>query len=252
MSLTLETLLAFLSGSLSSADREVVREFLRSEPRAAELLVQQILLSDAARECFADDLKQPIPDAWVAMIERATLNSSEGNVMGMAAHRSSYKSRIPRWSIGLSMAASVALAIYFVADRPSQALINFEEGHILASADLSRALDEARSGMVIPIGTNRHLDVQLSLRKSSGSFCREAIVEASGVDLDQHILACKDGEDWQILAIATAASQEDGLAAVNSGRPLDNLVMAVEGEALDRLAEQQAIRMKWQNPRVRQ
>lgn len=251
MSLTPEMLLAFLDGSLSSADREGVRELLCSDPHAAEQLIQQILLADAARESFADDLKEPIPDAWVAMIDRATFSSSAGRVTSLAARRSSGKSTISRWAIGASMAASVAIGLYLTSAPSSQALINIENGQLVASADLSGALDQARGGMAIRIDPDHRLDVQLSLRKASGSFCREAIVDAPGIEQDRHIFACKDGRDWNISALATAARRESGFAAVSSDRPLDALVGAIEGETLDQRAEERAIRMKWQNPRAR-
>ncbi|MBB4633916.1 hypothetical protein [Sphingosinicella soli] len=214
----------------------------------AEQLIQQILLADAARESFADDLKEPIPDAWVAMIDRATFSSSAGRVTSLAARRASRKSTISRWAIGASMAASVVIGLYVTSAPSSQALISVEDGQLIASADLSGALDQARGGLAIPIDPDHRLDVQLSLRKASGSFCREAIVDAPGIEQDRHIFACKDDGDWTISAFANAPRRESGFAAVSSDRPLDALVEAIEGETLDQSAEERAIRMKWQDP----
>ncbi len=251
MSVTPEMLLAFLDGSLSSTDRVRVRELACSDPRVAEQLIRQILLADAARESFDDDLKEPIPDAWIAMIDHATFASSAGNVTSLAAQRRSRSSTFSRWAIGASMAASVAIGLYIGSAPSSQSLINLQDGQLVASADLSGALDKARGGVAVRIDADRSLDVQLSLLNVSGSFCREAIVDAAGTEQDRHLFACKDGGDWKITAIANAPRRESGYAAVSSDRPLDALVASIEGETLDQPAEERAIRLKWQIPRSR-
>lgn len=247
MSVTQEMLIAFLDGSLLSADRERVREMLYSDPRVSKQLIQPILLNDAARESFADDLKEPVPDTWLAMIDAATLGAETGKVQSLAAHRHRRNARSSRWPLGAAIAASVAFALYLGKGPTPATLIEDQNGTLVATAELAEALNVARSGVPLQFASRRKLDVQLSMRTGPGGYCREAILQGPDLVSAHHVLACKAEGAWQIAAVAQASARQGGYETVSSDRPLDAIVASIDGEALDSGAETVAIRKKWQD-----
>lgn len=240
-----EELCAFLDGSLAEPERERVRAWLASDPEAAEQLARQVLLAQAARESFRDDLAEAIPDKWIAMVDAATAGAETGKVASLAARRDLKNAFLSKWPAGFAVAASLALGFYVGSAPNSGALIEDRGGTLVASAKLAREFDRARSGARVELASGRTLDVQLSLQTADGSYCREAIVGGADFAHDDHILACKDQGAWRIAALAQASPRQIGYETVASERPLDPLISSFEGHALDRTGEEQAIRQNW-------
>lgn len=245
MSLTPELLYAYLDGSLTGAERKRVRTLLCSDRQALERLGRQVLLSDAARESFAKDLEVPVPDAWVAMINAAAAEPARATAESATGWNPLAWAFSSRWALGAAMAASVVCGVLIGGMGTPNGLIQVTNGQLVASEDLAAALDTAKGGVAVAMNPEYQLDVQLSLRTRLGEYCREAIIDAADPEPDRYILACKEGESWQVSAVAQAAPRESGFAPVSSDSPLDSLVSALDAEVLDGSGEEQAIRKGW-------
>ena len=238
-----KTLFAWLDGTLPPDEQQRVALALAEDPALAERIERHERLAEAAQDSFSRDLEEPIPDAWIARIDAALPQAGAGGVGSLAAARERRRARWTSWQAGGAVAAALVLGL-FIGRGPGEdpALVSERGGVLLASAEVGRALDEARSGVPVALGDGRSLDVQLSLRTPSG-FCREAVV--AGEEGANRLVACRGGEGWRVAGLAPEGAGTGGYQTVGGDSALEGVLDGLGGEPLDSPAEQDAIRRNW-------
>lgn len=234
----------YVDGALPSDEEAVFAATVARDPNLAARVEAQHKLSQAARESFARDLEEPLPDRWVEMIDAAAPAFRSEKVESLAARRERRSMRWKGWQVGTAAAASLIAGIMLGRVQSSNPLIEEKGGIVLASAPLQQALDEARSGVPLQFGSNRALDVRISLKTAAGDYCREAILTGSG-DSAGHLVACRRDGKWHVQGLAQTAKEEGAYQTVAGDSPLDSVVDAMGGEALDAEGERSALSRGW-------
>lgn len=240
-----ETLYAFIDGTLSKRESNRIAALIDADPSLARRVENQRALIDAARHSFEEDLRQPVPDSWVAMIDAKMLPATSNNVKSLAVRRLRRKSGWHNWHLGAAAAASLVVGLYIGDIRSPDPLLQEQDGIMLASAGLADALGTGRSGVPVQLASGPSVDVQMSVRSSSGEYCREAIVSRPGSTADTNVLACRDDSGWRIVGIAQTPPRQMGYETASVRQPLDDLVSSVGGRVLDAQGEQAAIAADW-------
>lgn len=238
------TLFSYLDGTLPEAERRHVEAEIAENRDLAARVARHRALGQAAHDSFAEELREPIPDGWIAAIDRA-LPAAE-NVASIAVERERRRHGWLSWQAGGAIAAALVLGLALgrVTLTPEGQTVTERAGALMASAPVARALDMGISGVPVELADGRALDVQLSLSGADGRFCREALIgDAASA---QRILACREKDGWQIAGLAHEVALGSGYQQVSGDGPLDTLVEALGGEALDAAGEKAAIARSWQ------
>lgn len=244
MMITNETVCRYVDGTLSPNEQSDFAAALARDPELAARVQRQERLSRAARETFGGDLDEPLPHRWIAMIDAAMPAFRSGTVESLVAHRERRSMGLKRWQVGTAVAASLVGGILLGRVQTSDPLIEERNGIVLASAPLEDALDEARSGVPLRFAGDRTLNVLLSLKRAAGDYCREAVLTGPGGSAG-HLVACRKDGAWQVEGLVRTAGQQGEYQTVAGDGPLDSLVYAMGGEALDADVEASAINRGW-------
>ena len=242
--ITNETIYCYVDGTLSPDEQAGFAAMLDRDPELAARVETQQRLSEAARESFARDLDEPSPNRWIAMIDAATPAVRAGKVQSLAAHRERRAIRWKGWQVGTAAAASLVVGVVLGRVQTSDPLMEERNGIVLASAPLKQALDQAHSGVPLQFAGNRALDIRLSLKRSTGDYCREAVLTGPGGSAG-HLVACRKDGEWQVEGLVQTAQEEGAYQTVAGDGPLDSLVDAIGGQALDAENERSAIIRGW-------
>lgn len=244
MMITNQTIYRYVDGTLSADEQADFAAMLDRDPELVARVETQQRLSEAARESFARDLDERSPDRWIAMIDAATAAFPTGEVESLASRRERRPVRWKGWQVGTAAAASLVGGIIVGRVQTTDPLIEESYGIVLASAPLQQALDQAQSGVPLQFSGNRALDIRLSLKRSNGNYCREAVLTGPGGSA-AHLVACRKGGEWQVEGLVQTAKEVGAYQAVAGDGPLDSLVDAIGGQALDAEGERSAIIRGW-------
>lgn len=248
MSISDSTLFAYLDCTLAADEQQRIATLAENDPGLARRIERQQRIAEAARDGFAKDLEEPVPDRWVAMIDSAMGEAYPGKIHSLAKHRAKNADLRLGWSgwqLGGAIAASLALGLYLGGTSVTPALIEERSDVMLASAPLAGALDGARSGVSVRIAGDRSVELLLSVRSRAGDYCREALVSAAGAGASRHLLACHSADGWRVVALSEGAPREAGYATATGASPLDAMIDSLGGEPLDSAAEAAAIERRW-------
>lgn len=239
-----ETLFAFVDGTLPPDEQQRVALAIADDPALAERVERHERLAKVARESFSGDLAEPIPDAWIARIDGALPQGGVTGVASLAAARERRRARWTTWQAGGAVAAALVVGLFIGRGAgEGSGLIAEHGGVLLASAEVGRALDQARSGVPVDLdGAGRSINVQLSLR-TTNAFCREAVV--AGDEGANRLVACRGDEGWRIAGLAPDGRGNGGYQTVGGETALEDVLDSLGGEPLDAAGEQDAIRRGW-------
>jgi hypothetical protein len=232
MTISEETLMAYADGEADAATRASVEAAMHEDPEIAGRVARHRAMRTALRGAFSAVLEEPVPDRLIA--------AARGR--GVSAHR---PMRPARWQ-SFAMAASLILgvAIGYVGWRGSGSLIETKAGGLVARSALAEALSRQLSpdrGAGSPVVTG------LSFRTKAGGYCRTFTL--SGTETASG-LACREGAQWKIKALAQGAQEESGAnfrAAASALPPAIRIAVeeSIDGEPLDRAGEIAARQAGW-------
>lgn len=241
-----EKFFAWLDGDLDRSEAARVADIVRQDPSLQERAARYRELRQQAREAFAGDLDEPVPSAWADRIDTAFTPIETAEVFDLAAAREARHSRSYRWwrsgAIAASLVAAFVLGGLVPQGRPT--LFDDKGGALVASSALADGLNEVRSGMSRTMDGQR-FRVGLSVKTAAGRYCREAFLD--GGSAAQHMLACRDGDDWRIQGLVGIDASGRGEYALASGSdsPIDTMLIKLGGAVLDRSGETRAIQHLW-------
>jgi hypothetical protein len=143
-----------------------------------------------------------------------------------------------------ALAASVLLGVLFgtlFLREPTQGPIRMQDGVLVAGAGLTQVLNtklsaEAKSGDALAVG--------LSFRDTDGNYCRTFTAKQGNV---LGGLACRDGDQWRVVALGQAREQDGELRRAANDMPASVLVEvdARQEKMLDAAAEREARDSGW-------
>lgn len=234
------TLMAFVDGELSAAERATVEAAMAADPSLRARADAFRMARSAARDAF------PIaPDPRDAALAALIAGSGKAAAPGMAE-------RLRGWFGGLSMpqvatwgalatacfAAGIAVGVLGPSDDTGFALDR--QGGI-ADAELVKVLDQraAADG-----ADAQGRAVGLTFRASDGRWCRSFQSADDGVAG----LACRQDKGWRAEAVAPFAASAGEIRTASSETPpavLAAVDALIDGDTLDAAAEQDAIRNRW-------
>lgn len=246
MIITNETVYRYVDGTLPPDKQAEFAAMLAADPELAARVETQERLSQGARQSFAQDLAERVPDRWIAMIDAATPAVGSGQVESLAAHRQRRSIKWKGWEVGTAAAAVLVGGIMLGRVQTSDPLIEETNGIILAAAPLKQALGEARSGIPLQFAGSRALDVRLSLKRPAGDYCRDAVLTGPGESAAQ-LIACHRNGEWEVEGLVQTTRQKGAYQTAAGDGPLDMLVDSMAGEVLDADGEAAAISQGWQD-----
>ena len=269
MSISDETLMAYADGEADAATCASVESAMREDPQIAQRVARHRAMREAMRGAFADVLREPVPDRLVAAARGRSSGAagSSGARRGapmppggaadaddtvvefagvLAAAAALKKARAARRWQPFALAASLALGVGvgFLTWHGSGTMIEANSRGLVASAALSEALSSQLSE---DRGANLAAVTGLSFRDKSGAYCRTFSLRGTGAASG---LACRDGSQWRIKALAQSAEPEGGGNFRTAASPLPPVIRAaieetIQGEPLDGAAEIAARQSGW-------
>jgi len=234
-----EELMAFADGALQDARAQEVAALVAGDPALAAKVERLRAGATALRGAFAGQLDLETPQRLRAIVERPT-NVAVFRPRSIAA---------PVWT---SVAAAAAcLAVGFGIGRFNGAgptLFEMRANHALvAASDLYGALEHSPSGA--RIGDVR---VALTFPQANGGYCRVFRIDR-GDKAATAGLACKDHDDWSVVALGEASAGVSHGAMAPAGADIPEAVLQAAadrqgGDALNAEAEASALRAHWASP----
>jgi hypothetical protein len=224
-----ETLSAWLDGELAPADSDRVAAAVAADPALAARADQHRTIAAGLREAFNPLLKDgPAPPRF-------------GDVVDLNARRE-LRARpqfgLPQWT---AMAATLLLGVVIggpMLGGGGAGPVTVEQGRMLASGDLGRALDV----QLASVPASEPVRIGLSFKDRRGQYCRSfTAAGASG-------LACRDGEDWRVEGMFAAPAGQGGdyrMAAGGDPRLAELIDQRIAGEPLNAAGEAAAQKAGW-------
>ena len=251
MSVSNETLMAYVDGELDAAACAVVEEAMRSDPDIEKRVAQYRELRTRIQAAYAPELSEPVPERLMAAV-RAPGRSSPSLIdmhraAAGAAQKSSQSSRL-RWRSMTSLAASLLIVVgagFFAWHRSQSVMIENRGDSLVAGGSLAQALSNQLAGDPASGGVR----LGLSFLAKTGNYCRTFTISGAA---SRAGLACRHADRWEIRALTQpeAAPGESEYRTAGSGLP-PSIIAAVEGEIsgepLDRTAEIAARGQGWRH-----
>ena len=240
MTLSDETLMAYVDGELDATTRAEVEAAMLRNPELAQRVARQKALRGRVRLAFQRVLDEPVPERLLAA---ARADRRDNNVVPLRRK----PQRSWSWREWSAMAASLVLGII-----GSQIAMHFSDsttmlasrgGTVTAQGVLSRAL----SGQLAADQTAKApVQIGVSFRSRAGDYCRTFSLRDSS---ELAGMACRQGEDWRVQVLARGETVTNG-AYRQAGSALPKAVwQAVEetisGDPLDAQGEAEAKGKGW-------
>lgn len=210
MTITNETLMAYVDGGLSAEEIRTVEQEIARRPELKSYIERQLELRSALREAFTEVLDSPLPERLLAATAKPVSwrwRMREA-IRGLAARRILMLSGIPA-----AAALACGLLIGVLVSGPGGTDIVPADGNIVARGALAEALSQQLAAQSVQTASAK---IGISFRDRTGHYCRtfETAVAAG--------IACRQGGDWQIAALAKSESEAGGKSAYRpaaSGMP---------------------------------
>ena len=236
-----DRLAAFADGELTPEEAAAVVMHLADHPEDQAFVDDLMAANEALAKAFAGPMSEPVPPRILAAIE------------GRKAEAAPNVIAFPRRPVvaagGVALAASLALAAVLWPGAPD---VTLTVGPVPVDHVLHEPLQTLPSGQTVGIGENAELTILATLPVPDG-HCREVeVIDRAAGRLDM-VLACQQGQGWQVrLALAEPLPEDvsdDGYVPAG-GAETQALTLWLDqmgaGMALDAEAEAAAIARGWQ------
>lgn len=240
MTVSTETLLAYLDGELPAEEMKAVEAALAADPALRDELELHRALSGTLHGAFAPVLDEPVPERLLQAVKHHAKPSLGARLN--AALRGAFAVRpllTGSATAGAALAAGLVIGIFAFGPQVG----DFTSGPhgLMANAALAQTLDRQLASNQDPGAARK---VGLTFRNGKGEFCRTfAAPGSSGI-------ACRGASGWAIAALAatpdhpaTGAYQMAGADMPDSIRDAATAMMA--GPVLNAEAEKQARDAGW-------
>lgn len=199
MTITPEQIAAYVDGECDAAEALRIEEAAGRDPGIARRIAGERALGERLRGHFAPISREPVPEAWAALIRSASatapaaMGASVSDLSEARARRARKAQEhglgwTSRAWIGSAIAASLVLGLFMGMQLPDRAPFALRDGGLIARGTLARALD---TQLASAQGT-APVRMLVTFRSTDGSVCRAfAGQAASGI-------ACRSGGEWQL------------------------------------------------------
>lgn len=243
MTVSDETLMAYVDGELDAETRATVEAAMADDPELARRVDEQRALREQLRAAFEPVLEEPLP---ARLIERARTAAAGGARADAVSLRRAARRR-GSWPVWLALAASLVVGVFagrWTFRGGPVSPIGWYDGRLTARGVLADALtgqlaSNQAAGAPVRIG--------VTFRSKSGRYCRTFSLRAPEVAG----LACHAGSRWQLEVLTRTEARNAGPGSyqeASSSMP-PAVVAAVRadiaGEPLDAGAERAARRRGW-------
>ena len=243
MTLSEETLMAYVDGELDGPTREQVARAVAADPEVARKVAAHQAVREQLRAGFAPILKEPVPTRLLSLVQGAP-GSMPAQVLPFR------KQPVPQraWMQWGSLAASFLLGAvvwHFATQLNSSAPITAQQGEFMASGTLQKALDGQLAATQEPAAA---VQIGVSFLSRQGRYCRSFSLHGGA---DAAGLACHENEGWtvQVLAHEPASQARGQYRQAASDLPpavVRAVADAIAGDPLDAAAEATARASGWQ------
>jgi hypothetical protein len=241
MGITDQLLMAYVDGELAPELAALILARLETEPDLLDRMEQQRELRRQLSAVYGSAMAEPLPPGLTALLTKEAgaaglRRRPEPRVMNFSRLGDSW----PTWAAAAAAALiGVGLSEAVHAGDP---ITRSSDGRILASGPLARSLEHALSAHGGVPGPK----ILASFRDRVGRYCR--VFEGSG---QEDGVACKDGDRWQVMALAASAETESAEGYRQASSALAPSVAAAVDElqgadALTPEQERQARAQQWQ------
>lgn len=240
---TPEQMSAYLDGELSGTALKSVEAALAADP---SLAARFAALKDAdahLRAAFGGPETSPIPARLEALLRDPTLAPARPRLRSLRFSPAHLASLAASLVVGVVVGRVVLMS---ADDAPASYALN-AGGVAVASREVGRALDQARTGEIVRVA-DQSMAVRLTFKDLAGRYCREFQL-GGGV-----ALVCRSNEGWALEAMASipAATSSSGYSMAEGpvAAELDAARKRIgAAEVLDAAGEAGAIASNWGKPR---
>jgi hypothetical protein len=244
-----ETLMAYADDELDDATRAAIEAQMRTDPQTAQEVARHQALRAKLRGAFGGVLVESVPERLIAAAHTAPAVNG-ATVVSLSAARDARSgvtsgATMRRWSAPHWFAIAATLVIGVIGTRlalmSDSGPIVADNGRMIASGALAAALSTQ-------VGAGHDaapLQIGISFLAKSGDYCRTFNV---GDKERLAGLACREGDQWRVKALAQADRQGDGFRMAASALPpaiLRAVEDSISGEALDAAGEAMARQRDW-------
>lgn len=221
---------AWLDGELDAEAAARMEKRVADDPELARQAREHRQLGEQLRGAFAPLMSTPIPDA---------IGAAPVDFAAARERRQVRRSSLPQWA---AIAATLVLGIGLgnvIGERGGREPVRIEDGRVVASAELGRALDTQLASLPTKGEATR---VALTFRNKDGAMCRSFEGSAGSG------LACRDGKAWRIEGLYGAnppASADYRMASGPDPRLAELIDSTIAGEPLDAAGERAAKAKGW-------
>jgi hypothetical protein len=252
MSISSETLMAYVDGELDAAARAEVEAAMRDDPEIGQRIAEYRGLRDKLKAAYEPLLAEPVPARLLSVLrtDGAAGAAGAGAGAGHAQQRLRQPRPLrPRWRYPATVAASVVVAVcvaMFARQSARPALFQNRGGTLVAIGVLARDLSDRLAGD--PGADDVRIGVSFLAR--SGEYCRTFSVTGQQASAG---IACRTAQRWEVRDLAQAkeietfSAQGDYRTASSSLPPsiLAALQARIAGDPLDRDGEARARQAGW-------
>jgi len=250
MTVTPETLMAYVDGELPPDEARRVAAEIASDPKLSAYVEQQKRLSAQLQSAFAPIIEQEIP----ARLERAVWDTrlpAETNfatplLARLRAIWSEQTSRAGRtWIPAGAMAGGIVLGVLLAGSFGMGAMMRSDGGPLIAQGELAQTLTTA---LASEQNTPTEARVGVSFVSKDGAFCRSFVTQGDSRGALAGI-ACRDNGNWRITALsATESRSPSDFATAGADMPQavrSALNAMIAGDPLDADQERAARNQGW-------
>lgn len=233
MTISDETLSAFLDGELSRREMAAVAEAISAEPQLADRLAAFARVDEQVKAQAEALDSVPLPDSVTRLLE-----SDHGG------HMAWWQRAGRQFREHAALAAAITLLIgfsagqFFPADSSTSNAGNWQQ--------VAAHLDRTASGEDVTIGGETRLLSRFTFRDQQGRYCRQFLLESP--EQASENVACRDAEDWERVATVQASRiyQADDYRPASGANLLDStLDELMQGEALSLEEEAEVMDNRW-------
>lgn len=250
MSVSDETLMAYVDGELDASARAEVEALMQGDPEVVRRIAQHRELRSRIQAAYASGLSEPVPERLLAAV-RASGRSYQSNLIDARRERKVVAQNTPRSSrlrrrAMTSLAASLVIAVgvgYLAWHRSQSAMIENLGGSLVAEGSLAQALSHRLAGDPATGG----VQVGLSFLAKTGDYCRTFTILGTA---SRAGLACHRTDRWELQALTEPKAAAGASEYRTAGSELPPSIIAavqeeISGEPLDRAAEIAARNQGW-------
>lgn len=244
MTVTRETLMAFVDGELAPDEEHRVAAEVAKDPALTAYVERQRTLAATLKSAFAPVLEAPIPER----IERAVRETPIPSAGLLARLRRYWQERRARagqtWIPAAALAASVALGVALDGSFGTGDDMRTKDGALVAQGPLAQAL-------TLDLASEQTADTEsaarigVSFRSGDGAFCRSFETKTRGPLAG---IACLKDGGWQLVALTKATPHEGEFTTAGGDMPAvirSALSAMIAGDPLDAAQERAARDRGW-------